>query len=95
MRPVGKTARDALPFSFSSSEHAKPAAGVASSGAAATQDADDDSDSNAPGNLKDLKMVGERFVFDLQDGSKLSLVTRAGAALVLTPVLTAAPLLSV
>lgn len=80
----GKTARDALPFSFSSSsEHAKnePAAGA--SGASASQGADDDNDNDdsdeAPGNLKDLKIVGNRFVFDLQDGSKLSLVTHAGA----------------
>jgi uncharacterized membrane protein len=76
---LGKTARDALPFSFSSSEHSKPAQAVGASGASASQDADDDGDNDAPGNLKDLKIVGDRFVFDLQDGSKLSLVTRSGA----------------
>lgn len=82
----GKTARDALPFSFSTSEPAKHAPLAVASGASAAQaandnkDANDDNDSDdAPGNLKDLKIVGNRFVFDLQEGSKLSLVTRAGA----------------
>ena len=86
----GKTTRDMLPFSFSSSEHAKGshdaaasvAAAVGASAASDTQEADDDasdSDSDAPGNLKSLKIVGDRFVIDLQDDSKLSLVTRAGA----------------
>jgi uncharacterized membrane protein len=81
----GKTARDALPFSFSTSENARPSHGAAASGAAAsgaadTQEADDaDNDSDTPGNLKSLKILGDRFVIDLQDDSKLSLVTRAGA----------------
>ena len=87
----GKTARDALPFSFSSSEREKKEPAAGASGASASQaanntdskdnDSDSDSDDNddAPGNLKDLKIVGNRFVFDLQDGSKLSLVTHAGA----------------
>lgn len=81
----GKTARDALPFSFSSSEPAKRAPAAAASGASDSQvanndDNDNDTDSDdAPGNLKDMKIVGNRFVFDLQEGSKLSLVTRAGA----------------
>jgi uncharacterized membrane protein len=75
----GKTARDALPFSFSS-EPAKTAPLAAASGASAAQAANDDEDSDdAPGDLKDLKVVGNRFVFDLQEGSKLSLVTRGGA----------------
>ncbi|RFU47733.1 DUF1700 domain-containing protein [Paraburkholderia sp. DHOC27] len=85
----GKTARDALPFSFSSSESEKrpqvaasgasaSAAAGASTAQAANDDDDNDSD-DAPGNLKDLKIVGNRFVFDLQEGSKLSLVTRSGA----------------
>jgi uncharacterized membrane protein len=75
----GKTARDALPFSFSS-EPAKTAPLAVASGASGAQAANDDEDSDdAPGNLKDLKVVGNRFVFDLQEGSKLSLVTRAGA----------------
>ena len=84
----GKTTRDMLPFSFSSSEHAKGshdvaasvALAVGASGASDTQEANNDaSDSDTPGNLKSLKIVGDRFVIDLQDDSKLSLVTRAGA----------------
>jgi uncharacterized membrane protein len=73
----GKSARDALPFNFStsSSEQAK----VAPGGASDTKDADDDSDDQTPANLKSLKIVGDRFVFNLQDDSKLELVTRAGA----------------
>jgi uncharacterized membrane protein len=65
----GKTARDALPFSFSSSssEQAKTAPG------------DDDSDDQTPTSLKSLKIVGDRFVFNLQDDSKLELVTRSGS----------------
>lgn len=76
----GKTARDALPFSFSSSEQAKNPQVAGASGASASQAADDDNDDSedTPGNLKDLKIVGNRFVFDLQDGSKLSLVTHSG-----------------
>jgi uncharacterized membrane protein len=73
----GKTARDALPFSFSSSssEQAKTAPG----GASDTKDADDDSDDQTPTSLKSLKIVGDRFVFNLQDDSKLELVTRSGS----------------
>jgi uncharacterized membrane protein len=73
----GKTARDALPFSFSSSssEQAKTAPG----GASDTKDADDDSDDQSPTSLKSLKIVGDRFVFNLQDDSKLELVTRSGS----------------
>lgn len=73
----GKTARDALPFSFSSSssEQAKTAPG----GASDTKDADDDSDDQTPTSLKSLKIVGDRFVFNLQDDSKLKLVTRSGS----------------
>jgi uncharacterized membrane protein len=73
----GKTARDALPFSFSSSssEQAKTAPG----GASDTKDADDDSDDQTPTSLKSLKIVGDRLVFNLQDDSKLELVTRSGS----------------
>jgi uncharacterized membrane protein len=46
------------------------ASNSASNSAAATEE--------SPGNLKDLKIVGNRFVFDLQDGSRVSMVTRAG-----------------
>jgi uncharacterized membrane protein len=80
----GTTMRDALPFSFSSSEHEKNPQDAGASGASASQAANDDNDDSdsdsddAPGNLKDLKIVGNRFVFDLQDGSKLSLVTHSG-----------------
>ena len=61
----GKTARDALPFSFStsSSEQSKAAPGAASD----AKDADSNSDDDTPGNLKSLKIVGDRFVFNLQD----------------------------
>jgi uncharacterized membrane protein len=73
----GKTARDALPFSFStsSSEQSKAAPSAASD----AKDADSNSDDDTPGNLKSLKIVGDRFVFNLQDDSKLELVTRSGA----------------
>jgi uncharacterized membrane protein len=73
----GKTARDALPFSFStsSSEQSKAAPGAASD----AKDADSNSDDDTPGNLKSLKIVGDRFVFNLQDDSKLELVTRSGS----------------
>jgi uncharacterized membrane protein len=73
----GKTARDALPFSFStsSSEQAK----TAPVGASDAKDADDDSDDQTPTSLKSLKIVGDRFVFNLRDDSKLELVTRSGA----------------
>ena len=84
----GKMSHETLPFGFSNSEHAKgahdlgasAARAAGASDAAGTQEADkDDSDSDTPGNLKGLKIVGDRFVIDLQDDSKLSLVTRAGA----------------
>ena len=76
----GKTARDALPFSFSTSASEK--AQAAPGGASDTKDADDaddDSDDETPTNLKSLKIVGDRFVFNLQEDSRLELVTRAGA----------------
>jgi uncharacterized membrane protein len=41
-------------------------------------DGGDDGEDSTPGNLKSLKIVGDRFVFNLQDDSKLELVTRAG-----------------
>lgn len=44
----------------------------------ATASSDNGSSEEAPGNLKDLKIVGDRFVFDLQDGSRIRMVTRAG-----------------
>ena len=84
----GKNGHDVLPFSFTSSGHAKGAHDSGASAALAlgasdvsgAQEADkDDSDSDTPGNLKSLKIVGNRFVIDLQDDSKLSLVTHAGA----------------
>ncbi|MGF6643068.1 DUF1700 domain-containing protein [Paraburkholderia sp. GAS82] len=84
----GKNAHDVLPFSFSSSEHAKgahdfsasAALALGASDASGTQETNSNaSDSDTPGNLKGLKIVGDRFVIDLQDDSKLSLVTRAGA----------------
>jgi uncharacterized membrane protein len=95
----GKTARDALPFSFTSSDHARVAAGDAASGAAGassasavvasaasgTQEAnDDDSEGDTPGSLKSLKIVGDRFVFNLEDDSKLDIVTRAGTVAIRT-----------
>lgn len=46
--------------------------------ASASPGGDTDSEEESPGNLKDLKIVGNRFVFDLQDGSRVSMVTRAG-----------------
>ena len=80
----GKTARDALPFSFSTSpsRSASETAQAAPGGASATKDADDaddDSDDETPTNLKSLKIVGDRFVFNLSDDSRLEVVTRAGA----------------
>ncbi len=99
----GKTARDALPFSFISSDHAKAAAGDAASGAAGAsgalvasaaaaasgasemQEANvDESDSDTHGNVKSLKIVGDRFDFNLEDDSKLDIVTRAGAVSIRT-----------
>jgi uncharacterized membrane protein len=76
----GKSARDALPFNFStsSSEQAKAAPGGASDTKEA-KEAADDSDDQTPTTLKSLKIVGDRFVFNLRDDSKLELVTRAGA----------------
>jgi uncharacterized membrane protein len=76
---LGKTARDALPFSFSTSSSSSEQAKVAPGGASGTKDADDDSDDQTPANLKSLKIVGDRFVFNLHDDSRLELVTRAGA----------------
>jgi len=76
---LGKTARDALPFSFSTSSSSSEQAKVAPAGASGTKDADDDSDDQTPANLKSLKIVGDRFVFNLHDDSRLELVTRAGA----------------
>ena len=63
---------------FGSREHDK-SADANSLNASATPGNDKDKDSEeSPGNLKDLKIVGNRFVFDLQDGSRVSMVTRAG-----------------
>ncbi|MGA3252151.1 MAG: DUF1700 domain-containing protein [Paraburkholderia sp.] len=76
---LGKTARDALPFSFSTSSSSSEQAKVAPGGTSGTKDADDDSDDQTPANLKSLKIVGDRFVFNLHDDSRLELVTRAGA----------------
>ncbi|MGH8782703.1 DUF1700 domain-containing protein [Paraburkholderia sp.] len=57
---------------FGSSDHGN--AGDADTTAASSSKGDEES----PGNLKDLRIVGDRFVFDLQDGSSVSMVTRAG-----------------
>jgi uncharacterized membrane protein len=76
---LGKTARDALPFSFSTSSSSSEQAKVAPGGASGTKEAGDDSDDQTPANLKSLKIVGDRFVFNLHDDSRLELVTRAGA----------------
>jgi uncharacterized membrane protein len=76
---LGKTARDALPFSFSTSSSSSEQAKVAPGGASSTKEAGDDSDDQTPANLKSLKIVGDRFVFNLHDDSRLELVTRAGA----------------
>lgn len=46
--------------------------------AASATPGNDKGSEQSPGNLKDLKIVGDRFVFDLQDGSRVSIVTRAG-----------------
>ncbi|HTI19068.1 MAG TPA: DUF1700 domain-containing protein [Trinickia sp.] len=61
---------------FGSREHDK-SANANSVNASATPGNDKGSE-ESPGNLKDLKIVGNRFVFDLQDGSRVSMVTRAG-----------------
>jgi uncharacterized membrane protein len=65
------------PIHFGSREH-EQSDGANSITASATTDNDDKGRQESPGNLEDLKIVGDRFVFDLQDGSRVSMVTRAG-----------------
>jgi uncharacterized membrane protein len=65
--------------SFNIDTNASAPANAAAAGASETKDADDDGDDDTPGNLKSLKIVGDRFVFNLQDDSKLELVTRSGS----------------
>ncbi|HLX02842.1 MAG TPA: DUF1700 domain-containing protein [Trinickia sp.] len=69
----GKPALDALPFSLSEGED------VSVRSPNSTDAADNDEKAaEALSDMKDLKIVGNRFVFDLQDGGKVNLVTRAG-----------------
>lgn len=66
---------------FGTPSHDVPSIQFGSSGHDKASDADttaSGSDEEAPGNLKDLRIVGDRFVFDLQDGSRIRMVTRAG-----------------
>ncbi|QCP47949.1 DUF1700 domain-containing protein [Trinickia violacea] len=69
----GKPALDALPFSLTESNDASTNAALSGDAASADEKAAD-----ALSDMKDLKIVGNRFVFDLQDGGKVNLVTRAG-----------------
>lgn len=75
----GKPSHGIPPISFSSSQHQDASdAGGKSAGADKEDSQQDDSSEEIPGNLRDLKIVRDRFVFDLQDGSRVSMVTRAG-----------------
>jgi uncharacterized membrane protein len=65
------------PIHFGSHEH-EQSDGANSITASAPTGNDDKGSQESPGNLEDLKIVGDRFVFDLQDGSRVSMVTRAG-----------------
>lgn len=62
---------------FGSREHEKPD-DANSATASATAGNEDKDVQEPPGDLEDLKIAGDRFVFDLQDGSRVSMVTRAG-----------------
>lgn len=66
---------------FSSGSHGLPSihlSGIEHHKSDAADSKQDTGAEDVPGNLKDLKIVGDRFVFDLQDGSRLTMVTRAG-----------------
>ncbi|WP_144138275.1 DUF1700 domain-containing protein [Paraburkholderia sp. BCC1884] len=66
---------------FSTSSHGIPSIHLGSGDhdkASATTVNSARDDGASPGNLKDLRIAGDRFVFDLQDGSRVSMVTHAG-----------------
>ncbi|WP_144153592.1 DUF1700 domain-containing protein [Paraburkholderia sp. BCC1885] len=76
----GKPGHGPVSFNLLGSSIGQQAKAV-TGGASDAKEASDssDSDDETPGNLKSLKIVGGRFVFTLQDDSRLELVTRAGA----------------
>ncbi len=60
-------------------EHEPSDASKSAAAAVAATPASNDNDVHeAPGNLPDLKIAGDRFILDLQDGTRVSMVTRAG-----------------